>query len=141
MSKNFSDSTLLKSLRLERKMSQKKLAELAGISQSALAKYEKGTRNISNELDSALSKVLNVDILLQGQTDELMTLINQLLSYQEINNLSNKELALKIGIDEASLSRVFNGKHKPSKAVQQKFIAFLSDDGKEILMKIATKSV
>ncbi|WP_417632169.1 helix-turn-helix domain-containing protein [Enterococcus faecalis] len=116
MSKNFSDSTLLKSLRQERKMSQKKLAELAGISQSALAKYEKGTRNISNELDSALSKVLNVDTLLQGQTDELMTLINQLLSYQEINNLSNKELALKIGIDEASLSRVFNGKHKPSKA-------------------------
>ncbi|MGC3418061.1 helix-turn-helix domain-containing protein, partial [Enterococcus faecalis] len=73
MSKNISDSTLLKSLRLERNKSQKKLAELAGISQSALAKYEKGSRNISNELDCALSKVLNVDTLLQGQTDELMT--------------------------------------------------------------------
>lgn len=54
----------LKSLRKEKKLSQKELAELAGISQSALVKYEKGIRKIPKDVDDTLSKILNVETLL-----------------------------------------------------------------------------
>ncbi|EGO2693366.1 helix-turn-helix transcriptional regulator, partial [Enterococcus faecalis] len=47
---------ILKSLRKEQKLTQKKLSELTGISQSALVKYENGTRGISKNVDIALSK-------------------------------------------------------------------------------------
>ncbi|EHG8747231.1 TPA: helix-turn-helix domain-containing protein [Enterococcus faecium] len=126
----------LKSLRQEQKLSQKKLAKLTGISQSTLVKYEQGKRKISKEVDIALSKILNVDTLLKDEVDKLELLIDQIIEYIDMNRLLNKDLAAKIGINEVSLSYVLNGKRKPSKEIQQKFIAFLSVDGKEILMDI-----
>ncbi|MFB8633659.1 helix-turn-helix domain-containing protein [Enterococcus gallinarum] len=135
MSENISGE-FLKSLRKEKKMSQKKLAELAGISQSALVKYEKGTRKIPKDVDDTLSKILNVETLLKEEKDRVGLLIDQLIAYRDMNKLLNKELATKVGTSEVSLSYVLNGKRKPSKEMQQKIAVFLSNDGKEILMDI-----
>ena len=135
MSENISGE-FLKSLRKEKKMSQKKLADLAGISQSALVKYEKGTRKIPKDVDDTLSKILNVETLLKDETDRVGLLIDQLIAYRDMNELLNKELATKVGTSEVSLSYFLNGKRKPSKKMQQKIAVFLSNDGKEILMDI-----
>ncbi|MDT2700601.1 MULTISPECIES: helix-turn-helix domain-containing protein [Enterococcus] len=135
MSENISGE-FLKSLRKEKKMSQKKLADLAGISQSALVKYEKGTRKIPKDVDVTLSKILNVETLLKDEKDRVGLLIDQLIAYRDMNKLLNKELATKVGTSEVSLSYVLNGKRKPSKEMQQKIAVFLSNDGKEILMDI-----
>ena len=135
MSENISGD-LLKTLRKERKLSKKKLADLAGVSQSALVKYEKGTRKISKDIDTVLSEIFNVDTLLGGQTDLVTTTVNQLLFFKEKNSLTSKQLAQKIGIDAPLMSRILSGSRKPSKDVQQKIAVFLSNDGKEILMNI-----
>lgn len=135
MSENISGD-LLKTLRKERKLSQKKLADLAGVSQSALVKYEKGTRKISKDIDTVLSEIFKVDTLLGGQTDLVTTTVNQLLFFKEKNSLTSKQLAQKIGIDAPLISRILSGSRKPSKDVQQKIAVFLSNDGKEILMNI-----
>lgn len=135
MSENISGD-LLKTLSKERKLSQKKLADLAGVSQSALVKYEKGTRKISKDIDTVLSEIFNVDTLLGGQTDHVTTTVNQLLFFKEKNSLTSKQLAQKIGIDAPLMSRILSGSRKPSKDVQQKIAVFLSNDGKEILMNI-----
>ncbi len=135
MSENISGE-FLKSLRKEKKMSQKKLADLAGISQSALVKYEKGTRKVPKDVDDTLSKILNVETLLKDEKDRVGLLIDQLIVYKDMNKLLNKELATKVGTSEVSLSYVLNGKRKPSKEMQQKIAVFLSNDGKEILMDI-----
>ncbi|EOI31588.1 helix-turn-helix domain-containing protein [Enterococcus gallinarum] len=135
MSENISGE-FLKSLRKEKKMSQKNLADLAGISQSALVKYEKGTRKIPKDVDDTLSKILNVETLLKDEKNRVGLLIDQLIAYRDMNKLLNKELATKIGTSEVSLSHVLNGKRKPSKEMQQKIAVFLSNDGKEILMDI-----
>ncbi|OTN91461.1 helix-turn-helix domain-containing protein [Enterococcus faecium] len=135
MSENTSGE-FLKSLRREKKLSQKKLAELAGISQSTLVRYERGTRKISKEVDDTLSKILNIETLLNDEEDKLEILISQLIAYRDRNKLLNKELATKIRTSEASLSYVLNGKRKPSKEMQQKFISFLSNDGKEVSIDI-----
>ncbi|BBM18478.1 transcriptional regulator [Enterococcus avium] len=136
MSENYYGD-LLKSLRKEQKMSQTKLAELSGISQSALVKYEKGTRKISKEIDNALSKVLNIDTLLKN--DEVDCLIDQLINYRNINDLSNKNLAFEMEISEVSLSYFLNRKRKPSKELQKKITIFLLDIGKKRLLKIKQK--
>lgn len=135
MSENISED-LLKSIRNEKKMSQTKLADLAGISQSALVKYEKGIRKIPKDVDDTLSKILNVETLLKDETDRLGNLIDQLIAYRDMNELLNKELATKIGVSEVSLSYVLKRKRKPSKEMQRKFTLFLSTEGKEILMDI-----
>lgn len=135
MSENISGE-FLKSLRKEKKMSQKKLADLAGISQSALVKYEKGTRKIPKDVDDTLSKILNVETLLKDEKDRVGLLIDQLIAYRDMNKLLNKELATKVGTSEVSLSYVLNGKRKPSKEMQRKIAVFLFNDGKEILMDI-----
>ena len=135
MSENISGE-FLKSLRKEKKKSQKKLADLAGISQSALVKYEKGTRKIPKDVDDTLSKILNVETLLKDEKNRVGLLIDQLIAYRDMNKLLNKELATKVGTSEVSLSYVLNGKRKPSKEMQQKIAVFLSNDGKEILMDI-----
>lgn len=135
MSENISGE-FLKSLRKEKKMSQKNLADLAGISQSALVKYEKGTRKIPKDVDDTLSKILNVETLLKDEKNRVGLLIDQLIAYRDMNKLLNKELATKIGTSEVSLSHVLNGKRKPSKEMQQKIAVFLSNVGKEILMDI-----
>ncbi|HAP8300676.1 TPA: helix-turn-helix domain-containing protein [Enterococcus faecium] len=135
MSENISGE-FLKSLRKEKKMSQKNLADLAGISQSALVKYEKGTRKIPKDVDDTLSKILNVETLLKDEKNRVGLLIDQLIAYRDMNKLLNKELATKLGTSEVSLSYVLNGKRKPSKEMQQKIAVFLSNDGKEILMDI-----
>lgn len=127
---------LLKILRKERKLSQKKLADLAGVSQSSLVKYEKGIRKISKNIDTVLSEIFNVDTLLGNQTDLVTSTVNQLLSFKEKNNLTSKQLAQKIGIDAPLMSRILSGSRKPSKDVQQKIAVFLSNYGKEILMDI-----
>lgn len=127
---------LLKILRKERKLSQKKLADLAGVTQSSLVKYEKGIRKISKNIDTVLSEIFNVDTLLGNQTDLVTSTVNQLLSFKEKNNLTSKQLAQKIGIDAPLMSRILSGSRKPSKDVQQKIAVFLSNYGKEILMDI-----
>jgi transcriptional regulator with XRE-family HTH domain len=127
---------LLKFLRKERKLSQKKLADLTGVSQSTLVKYEKGIRKISKDIDTVLSEIFNVDTLLGDQTDLVTTTVNRLLSFKENYSLTSKQLAQKIGIDAPLMSRILSGSRKPSKDVQQKIAVFFSNDGKEILMDI-----
>ena len=127
---------LLKFLRKERKLSQKKLADLTGVSQSTLVKYEKGIRKISKDIDTVLSEIFNVDTLLGDQTDLVTTTVNRLLSLKENYSLTSKQLAQKIGIDAPLMSRILSGSRKPSKDVQQKIAVFFSNDGKEILMDI-----
>lgn len=125
---------ILKSLRKEQKLTQKKLSELTGISQSALVKYENGTRGISKNVDIALSKALNVDSLLKNEVENLRYMINRIIEYRDLNNLSNKNLANKIGISEALLSYILNGRRKLSKEIQRKIALFLLNDGNESLI-------
>nr|WP_270305900.1 helix-turn-helix domain-containing protein [Enterococcus faecalis] len=125
---------ILKSLRKEQKLTQKKLSELTGISQSALVKYENGTRGISKNVDIALSKALNVDSLLKNEGENLSYMINRIIEYRDLNNLSNKNLANKIGISEALLSYILNGRRKLSKEIQRKIALFLLNDGNESLI-------
>ncbi len=125
---------ILKSLRKEQKLTQKKLSELTGISQSALVKYENGTRGISKNVDIALSKALNVDSLLKNEVENLSYMINRIIEYRDLNNLSNKNLANKIGISEALLSYILNGRRKLSKEIQRKIALFLLNDENESLI-------
>ncbi|EHB5066551.1 helix-turn-helix domain-containing protein [Enterococcus faecalis] len=125
---------ILKSLRKEQKLTQKKLSELTGISQSALVKYENGTRGISKNVDIALSKALNVDSLLKNEVENFSYMINRIIEYRDLNNLSNKNLANKIGISEALLSYILNGRRKLSKEIQRKIALFLLNDGNESLI-------
>lgn len=125
---------ILKSLRKEQKLTQKKLSELTGISQSALVKYENGSRSISKNVDIALSKALNVDSLLKNEVENLSHMITQIIEYRDLNNLSNKNLANKIGISEALLSYILNGRRKLSKEMQGKIALFLLNDGNESLI-------
>lgn len=130
---------ILKYLRKEQKLTQKKLSELTGISQSALVKYENGTRGISKNVDIALSKALNVDSLLKNEVENLSYMINRIIEYRDLNNLSNKILANKIGISEALLSYILNGRRKLSKEIQRKIALFLLNDGNESLIDTDTK--
>lgn len=125
---------ILKSLRKEQKLTQKKLSELTRISQSALVKYENGTRGISKNVDIALSKALNVDSLLKNEVENLSYMINRIIECRDLNNLSNKNLANKIGISEALLSYILNGRRKLSKEIQRKIALFLLNDGNESLI-------
>lgn len=135
MSENINDD-LLKTLRKELKLSQKKLADLAGISQSTLVKYEKGTRKISKDTDTILSDVFNIDTLIGDQTELITTTVDQLATFKEKNSLTNKQLAQMIGIDAPLMSRILSGSREPSKVLQQKIAMFFSNDGKEISMDI-----
>ncbi len=131
-----SSGEILKSLRKEKKLSQKKLADLAGVSQSTLVKYEKGTKKIPKDVDNILSKILNVETLIKNEEDKLEILIGQLIAYRDMNKLLNKELADKIGISEVVLSYVLNRKRSPSKEMQKKIDIFLFNNEKEILKVI-----
>lgn len=135
MSENI-NGDLLKTLRKELKLSQKKLADLAGISQSTLVKYEKGTRKISKDTDTILSDIFNIDTLIGDQTELVTTTVDQLATFKEKNRLTNKQLAQTIGIDAPLMSRILSGNREPSKVLQQKIGMFFSNDGKEISMDI-----
>ncbi|HFP8274752.1 TPA: helix-turn-helix domain-containing protein, partial [Enterococcus faecium] len=126
----------LKSLRKEKKLSQKKLADLAGISQSTLVKYEKGSRKIPKDVDNTLSKILNIETLIKDEEDKIEILIGKLIAYRDMNKLLNKELADNIGISEVLLSYVLNRKRNPSKEMQKKIDIFLLSNEKEILKEI-----
>ncbi|HAQ6733409.1 TPA: helix-turn-helix domain-containing protein [Enterococcus faecium] len=131
-----SSGRVLKSLRKEKKLSQKKLADLAGISQSTLVKYEKGSRKIPKDVDNTLSKILNIETLIKDEEDKIEILIGQLIADRDMNKLLNKELADNIGISEVLLSYVLNRKRNPSKEMQKKIDIFLLSNEKEILKEI-----
>ncbi|HAQ3233571.1 TPA: helix-turn-helix domain-containing protein [Enterococcus faecium] len=131
-----SSGRVLKSLRKEKKLSQKKLADLAGISQSTLVKYEKGSRKIPKGVDNTLSKILNIETLIKDEEDKIEILIGKLIAYRDMNKLLNKELADNIGISEVLLSYVLNRKRNPSKEMQKKIDIFLLSNEKEILKEI-----
>ncbi|HFM6671698.1 TPA: helix-turn-helix domain-containing protein [Enterococcus faecium] len=131
-----SSGRVLKSLRKEKKLSQKKLADLAGISQSTLVKYEKGSRKIPKDVDNTLSKILNIETLIKDEEDKIEILIGKLIAYRDMNKLLNKELADNIGISEVLLSYVLNRKRNPSKEMQKKIDIFLISNEKEILKEI-----
>ncbi|HAP9762266.1 TPA: helix-turn-helix transcriptional regulator, partial [Enterococcus faecium] len=120
----------------EKKLSQKKLADLAGISQSTLVKYEKGSRKIPKDVDNTLSKILNIETLIKDEEDKIEILIGKLIAYRDMNKLLNKELADNIGISEVLLSYVLNRKRNPSKEMQKKIDIFLLSNEKEILKEI-----
>ncbi|HFU2322368.1 TPA: helix-turn-helix domain-containing protein, partial [Enterococcus faecium] len=122
--------------RKEKKLSQKKLADLAGISQSTLVKYEKGSRKIPKDVDNTLSKILNIETLIKDEEDKIEILIGKLIAYRDMNKLLNKELADNIGISEVLLSYVLNRKRNPSKEMQKKIDIFLLSNEKEILKEI-----
>ncbi|HFM8326696.1 TPA: helix-turn-helix transcriptional regulator, partial [Enterococcus faecium] len=117
-------------------LSQKKLADLAGISQSTLVKYEKGSRKIPKDVDNTLSKILNIETLIKDEEDKIEILIGKLIAYRDMNKLLNKELADNIGISEVLLSYVLNRKRNPSKEMQKKIDIFLLSNEKEILKEI-----
>ena len=131
-----SSGRVLKSLRKEKKLSQKKLADLAGISKSTLVKYEKGSRKIPKDVDNTLSKILNIETLIKDEEDKIEILIGKLIAYRDMNKLLNKELADNIGISEVLLSYVLNRKRNPSKEMQKKIDIFLLSNEKEILKEI-----
>ncbi|NRC82747.1 helix-turn-helix domain-containing protein [Enterococcus faecalis] len=131
-----SSGRVIKSLRKEKKLSQKKLADLAGISQSTLVKYEKGSRKIPKDVDNTLSKILNIETLIKDEEDKIEILIGKLIAYRDMNKLLNKELADNIGISEVLLSYVLNRKRNPSKEMQKKIDIFLLSNEKEILKEI-----
>ncbi|HFM5406978.1 TPA: helix-turn-helix domain-containing protein [Enterococcus faecium] len=131
-----SSGRVLKSLRKEKKLSQKKLADLAGISQSTLVKYEKGSRKIPKDVDNTLSKILNIETLIKDEEDKIEILIGKLIAYRDMNKLLNKELADNIGISEVLLSYVLNRKRNPSKEMKKKIDIFLLSNEKEILKEI-----
>ncbi len=51
----------MKNKRLEKGLTQKQLAELTGLTQSAISRYEKGTRRPTPEHAKLIAKVLGFD--------------------------------------------------------------------------------
>lgn len=71
----------LKELRVEKNLSQSKLAELFNISQQAVSHYEKGIRDIDSSLMKTLSKYFDVS------TDYLLG-ISDIKNYSEDPNIT-----------------------------------------------------
>lgn len=126
----------LKNLRKEYKLTQEQLANLAGMSQNAIASYESSKRKISEDVDLILSQILGVDSLIIEQEQSKLKSLENLVFYQKKLQLSNKDLAKKLGIDSPMLSRLLNGKRNPSKSMIKKIENLILNDGKEILMNI-----
>lgn len=137
MGKNkLNNNNRLRDVRKEQKISQKKLADLSGMSQSAIATYENGTRSISDEVDRILSKILRVDSLLIKQEGSSDIAITNLLSFQTKNGLSNKKLAEILNVDTSQLSRVISGKRKVTEHFFKKVEDVLNNNASELLMNI-----
>lgn len=89
-------------LREERNLKQKELAELAGITEATLSRYENGKREPKGEIISRLAKVLNVttDYLLNDEdcnkkTDTYLDInTNELFVDQLINGYKDKNINL-----------------------------------------------
>lgn len=50
-------------LRTQKELTQKKLAEMAGVSQPMIAQIERGTRPVTIQLAKEIARMLEVDIL------------------------------------------------------------------------------
>lgn len=134
--RKLNNSNRLREVRNEQKITQKKLADLSGFSQSAIATYENGTRSISDEVDRILSKLLHVDSLLIKQEDSTNIAMTNLLSYQAQNGLSNKKLAEMLNVSTSLLSRVIGGKRKVTEDFLKKVEDVLINNASELLMNI-----
>ena len=89
-------------LREERNLKQKELAELAGITEATLSRYENGKREPKGEIISRLAKILNVttDYLLNDEDSnkKIDTYLdinpNELFADQLINGFKDKNINL-----------------------------------------------
>ena len=90
-----SSGKVLKNLRLQANLSQSELAQMLGISRSAVSSYENGTRSPNHDVLLKLAALFNVstDYLLGNEsrqpqinpTDELLKDFKQLLSTSDLS--------------------------------------------------------
>lgn len=96
----------IKDLRNEHKITQTKLSELIGVTQSAIAKYESGENEPSIEVLIKIAKALNVT------TDELLGIqTKKETSTEEVEVLGTDQRAIqKLAkkLDDAQASQVYN---------------------------------
>ena len=128
----FEEKNLLKKLRLEHRLSQKELSNMAGISPSSLAKYETGKRQLSKDMDRILSEILGVETLLKRNIDSHLVIIDQLIIFKRKKGLTTSELANQVGIDRTLMSKILNHVRLPSKEVKQKIDIFLLTNGRDV---------
>lgn len=95
-------ANILKSLRIKSNMSQAELAELLGISRSAVSSYENGTRSPNHETLVKLATIFNVstDYLLgrtheYNKSDEINQVFSEIRDLLESANLDTEKKSQK----------------------------------------------
>ncbi len=105
--------------------SQKKIAQLIGVSENALVHYLKGRRPINAELVAKIAEICDASVewILLGKTEpESRLLPNKKigLRIKDIrinNNLTQIEMAKSLGISQGMLSDIERGRIEPSRNV------------------------
>ena len=88
--------------RLEQNLFQADVAHIIGVEETSIYNWEK---NLSNPTIKYIPKIIEF----LGYTPEIFpnkTLGQKLISYRKIRGLSQKEMALKLGVDPSTLGRM-----------------------------------
>lgn len=120
----------IKELRLEKELSQKKLAEILSLSQSCITKLEAGLREPTGSTLKSYSQFFNVTIDYLIGNDEALDvkglqnerqffpqkkkIMLRLKEIREDRNLSQQEVATAIETSQTNIARWENGKNEPS---------------------------
>lgn len=129
----------LKHVRKRVGITQNELAELVGIKRVTIASIENGTRSISEKNQKLLENFLVSNNNFDHEIEGYVKLISNLKKYQKDKCLNNNDLAKELDIDLSLLSRIINGKRKPSKRVQQKINSLVSNSFGKMNFIISTK--
>lgn len=125
----------LKEVRKNNNLTQVDLANKTGIKRATIASYEKGSRKISSENLALIRQALDNDDRLILKEEKLDEIISSLIRYQQINGITKKEVAELTGIDSSVLTKILNGKRKPSASVIKKIELLFSDSNENITKK------
>ncbi len=129
----------LKHVRKRIGLTQNELSRLVGIKRVTIASIENGTRNISENNQKLLENLLVSNNNFDQEIEEHAITISNLKKYQKDKCLSNNDLAKELDIDLSLLSRIINGKRRPSKGVQKKINSLVSNSSSKMDFKISTK--
>jgi transcriptional regulator with XRE-family HTH domain len=127
---------------LEQKdMTQRELAQKLGITEVSVSRYINGTHKPHSDIISKIAECLNVSVdYLLGRTsnkneEELIqkfiiesmetSFSQRLIELLESNNISQRELAMKVGVQEATISRYINEHRAPHSIVVSKIAEVL----------------
>jgi len=114
---SFKIGEIIKQLRLEKGLTQKKLAEMTNISEISIRKYENGERKPKIEVLQKLADALEISLnqLMENEKKEyflgLGETIKKLRKYEKLTQI---QLANKVGIGVASIQRYERNELQPN---------------------------